>query len=52
MTSICFIFAVIDTRYTISKSKKILKMKNKRSIESLNENCIYQKFNLYEIVKN
>ena len=52
MTNICFIFAAIDTRYTTSKFKKILKTKNKRSIESLNENCIHQKLNLYEIIKS
>ena len=39
--NIYFIFVAIDTRCTTSKLKKTLKMKNKRSTESLNENCIY-----------
>ena len=52
MTNMCFIFAAIDTRCTTSKFKKTLKTKNKRSIKSLNENCIYRKFNLYEVVIN
>ena len=52
MTNMCFIFAAIDTRYTTSEFEKTLKTKNKRSTESLNENCIHQKFDLYEIVKN
>ena len=52
MTNICFIFVVIDTRYTTPKFEKTLKAKNRRSIESLNENCIHQKFDSYEIIKN
>ena len=41
MTNMCFISAAIDTRYTMSKFEKILKTKNRRSIKSLNENCIH-----------
>ena len=52
MTNIYFIFTAIDTCCTTSKFKKTLKTKNKRSIKSLNENCIHQKFDLYEIIKN
>ena len=39
--NICFIFIAIDTRYTTSKLRKILNMKNKRSIENSNENCTH-----------
>ena len=52
MTNICFIFTAINTHYTTSKFEKTLKTKNKLLIESLNENCIYQKFNPYDIVKS
>ena len=52
MTNMCFISVAIDTRCTTFKFKKILKVKNKRSAESLNENCIHQKLNSYEIAKN
>ena len=52
MTNMCFIFIAIDTRYTTSELKKTLKVKNRRSIKSLNENYIHQKLNLYKIVKN
>ena len=49
MTSMCFIFA--HTRCTTSKFEKTLKTKNKRSTESLNENCIHQ-FDSYEVVES
>ena len=52
ITNIYFIFVAINTCYIIFEFEKILKAKNKRSIESLNENYICQKFDLYEIVKN
>ena len=52
ITNIYFISVAINTCYIIFKFEKILKAKNRRSTESLNENFIYQKFNSYEIVKN
>ena len=47
-----FISAAIDTHYTISTLEKILKMKNKCSIENLNENCIHRKLDSYKLIKN
>ena len=41
MINMCFISVAINTRYTTSKFEKILKAKNKRLTESLNENCIH-----------
>ena len=41
MTNIYFIFVAINTRYMTFEFKKILKAKNKRSIENLNENYIH-----------
>ena len=52
MTNMYFIFIAINTRCTTFEFEKILKVKNKRSIEYLNESCIYQKFDSYEIVKS
>ena len=52
MTNMCFIFVAIDTRYITLKFEKTLKTKNKRSIESLNENYIHRKLDSYKIVKN
>ena len=52
MTSMRFISAATDTHCITSKLKEILKIKNKRSAESLNENCIHQKLDSYEIAKN
>ena len=46
MMNMRFISTAINTHYTI------LKMKNKRSTENLNENCIYQKLNSHKIAKN
>ena len=41
MMNMRFISIAINTRCIISKLKNALKIKNKRSIESLNENCIH-----------
>ena len=52
MMNMRFIFAATNTYYTTSKLKKTLKIKNKRSTESLNKNNIHQKLDSYDIAKD